>query len=281
MNLLLLAAESLGVRSMATAIDTTAGKICIDPAAALGPSRFGLPPHKREERALKNSLATICQATRDAQFIVITHYHYDHFLPETDIYSKKIIFAKSIKKNINKNQKQRGTDFAERWKQVSTIVYSDDSIHNLGDTTIHFSPPFPHGPRGTRLGFTTMVTVEDKQTIIYTSDVQGPIDSDAVTYIINQHPDFIIADGPPTYLAGWRFSHDNIRCAERNLMAIMEQTDSCLILDHHLLRDENYIRWLPNLYREYGERIQTYAEYNGTQNQLLESQRKRLWKEEP
>jgi len=281
MKLSLLAAESLGVRSMATVINTAAGKICIDPAAALGPSRFGLPPHKKEELALKNSLATICQAARDAKYIVITHYHYDHFLPEIDIYSKKIIFAKNIKKNINKSQMQRGTDFAKRWKQVATLVYSDTSVHNLGDTTVHFSPPFPHGPTGTRLGFTIMVTVEDKQTIVYTSDVQGPIDLDAVNYIIDQHPDVIIADGPPTYLAGWRFSHKNIRCAERNLMSIMEQTDSCLILDHHLLRDGNYFSWLPSLYQEFGNRIQTFAEYNGTPNQLLESQRKLLWEAEP
>ena len=266
---------------MATVINTAAGKICIDPAAALAPSRFGLPPHKKEELALKNSLATICQAARDAKYIVITHYHYDHFLPEIDIYSKKIIFAKNIKKNINKSQMQRGTDFAKRWKQVATLVYSDTSVHNLGDTTVHFSPPFPHGPTGTRLGFTIMVTVEDKQTIVYTSDVQGPIDLDAVNYIIDQHPDVIIADGPPTYLAGWRFSHKNIRCAERNLMSIMEQTDSCLILDHHLLRDGNYFSWLPSLYQEFGNRIQTFAEYNGTPNQLLESQRKLLWEAEP
>ena len=164
MKIIPIASDSLGIRSMATYVEIKDCKILIDPSAALGPKRYGLVPHQKELEALTEAKNEIAEIAEKCDILTISHYHYDHFLPEIDIYSKKIIFAKNIKKNINKSQMQRGTDFAKRWKQVATLVYSDTSVHNLGDTTVHFSPPFPHGPTGTRLGFTIMVTVEDKQT---------------------------------------------------------------------------------------------------------------------
>ncbi len=46
-----LAFESLGVRSSALSIESDDLKIVIDPAVALAPTRFGLPPHPVEEEA--------------------------------------------------------------------------------------------------------------------------------------------------------------------------------------------------------------------------------------
>ena len=45
----------MGVRSLATKV----GKLLIDPAAALGPKRYSLPPHPLELSALKSSLKKI------------------------------------------------------------------------------------------------------------------------------------------------------------------------------------------------------------------------------
>ena len=277
MKLLLLAAESMGVRSMASVIDTKEGRICIDPAAALGPSRFGQPPHPQEEKALKEAINSIEMASQNASYIVITHYHFDHHLPERNLYQGKTIFAKDINEHINKSQQQRGKTFCNRWSGECNIVYCDDSIHSLGRVKLCFSPPFPHGPPGTRLGYTIMVTAIEDKTILFSSDVQGPVDYHAAQYIIKQHPDIIIVDGPPTYLLGWRFSQKNLRKAEHHLMKIMEQTDSRLILDHHLLRDLGYKTKLQNLYQRFGDRIQTFAEFNGRKNNLLEANRKKLW----
>ena len=39
------ASDSMGTRSMATYVETKDVKIFIDPGVALGPSRYGLPPH--------------------------------------------------------------------------------------------------------------------------------------------------------------------------------------------------------------------------------------------
>jgi len=46
-----LAFESLGVRSSSIAVETDDVRIVIDPAVALAPTRFGLPPHPIEEEA--------------------------------------------------------------------------------------------------------------------------------------------------------------------------------------------------------------------------------------
>ena len=44
MKIIPLAAESLGVRSMATYVEAGQTGILIDPGATLSPSRFNLPP---------------------------------------------------------------------------------------------------------------------------------------------------------------------------------------------------------------------------------------------
>jgi hypothetical protein len=187
------------------------------------------------------------------------------------------VFAKSIDKRINKSQKERGTLFAERMKNICSITYCDDSSHTINNTTLTFSPPFPHGPRGIKLGYVVMVTIEDDEKILFASDVQGPVDENAAEYIINQHPTVLIMDGPPSYFLGWRFSSENLKKAERNLMSIIENTGCSLVLDHHLLRDLKYKERFSQLYGTYGEKIKTFAEFNGKKNEQLEAKRKELW----
>ena len=59
MKVLPIASDSLGVRSLATYVETRDVKILIDPSAALGPSRYGLPPHPHEISALEKTKKTI------------------------------------------------------------------------------------------------------------------------------------------------------------------------------------------------------------------------------
>ena len=59
----------------------------------------------------------------------------------------------------------------------------------------------------------------------------------------------------------------------------MEKVDCQLILDHHLLRDLKYKDRLKELYEIYGDRIKTFAEWNGKENNMLEAKRNVLWKE--
>jgi len=269
--------DSLGVRSMATIVETADTKIFIDPSAALGPSRYGLPPHPAEWERLQEAKEMIASLATDCDFLTITHYHYDHYDPSEEFYKGKKVFAKRIDKNINRSQKERGILFAERMKDECEIVYCDDTSYEINDTKLIFSPPFPHGPPGIRLGYVIMVTVEEDEKILFASDVQGPVDEKARDYIIQQMPTILIMDGPPSYFLGWRFSYENLKKAEDNLISIIEKTGCSLILDHHLLRDLKYKEKLSKLYKKYEKKIKTFAEFNGKKNMQLEARRKELW----
>ena len=100
---------------------------------------------------------------------------------------------------------------------------------------------------------------------------------DAKDYILDQKPDLLIMDGPPTIFLGWKFSIKNLEDASSNLVEIIEKLDCEVILDHHLLRDLKYKERFPKPY-EIGEgKVKTFAEYLGEKNNTLEAHRKNLW----
>jgi len=271
--------DSLGVRSMATLVELDKEKIFIDASAALGPSRYGLPPHELEIKALQDAKKKIAELAKDCNYHVITHYHYDHYDPDEDFYIGRKIFAKRIDKNINRSQQERGTYFKELFEDKAEIIYCDEMEYEIEGYKIKFSPAFPHGPSGIRLGFVIMVSIENKEKLLFASDVQGPVYEKAKDYIVEENPDLLIMDGPPSYFLGWKFSQENLEKAHKNLLEIMEKVDCQLILDHHLLRDLKYKDRLKELYEIYGDRIKTFAEWNGKENNMLEAKRNVLWKE--
>ena len=203
MKILPIASDSLGIRSMATLVQTKDCNILIDPSAALGPRRYGLPPHQKEKEKLNEIKQKIHRIAEKCDVLTISHYHYDHYDPDVKFYNGKKVFAKDINKNINKSQQKRGKDFKDKVKQSCELIYSDDSKHKIGKTKIIFSPPFFHGPENVRLGYVIMTTIcENNKKILHASDVQGPVTKNATNYIINQKPDLLIMDGPPTILLG-------------------------------------------------------------------------------
>ena len=276
-----ISSDSLGVRSLSVYVETKDLKMIIDPSAALGPSRYGLPPHPKEIEALERTKKEIERIAKDCDLFVISHYHYDHYDPEAEFFEGKRIFAKDIEKNINASQKSRGKEFKERFGERSEIVYCDDTVHKIGSTEIRFSPPFFHGPANVRLGYVIMTTVDDgDKKLLHASDVQGPVTEEAKDYIIDQDPDILIIDGPPTIFLGWKFSRKNLEDAIGNMIEIVENTGAEIILDHHLLRDLKYKEQFADVYRIGGKRIKTFAEYLGKENIMLEAHRKELWERE-
>ena len=278
MKVMPLSSDSLGVRSMATYVETKDCKILIDPSAALGPKRYGLPPHQKELDALQETKTKIAETSKECDILTISHYHYDHYDPDEKFYKGKKVFAKNINKNINKSQTQRGKDFKETIKDSCELIYCDDSKHKIGNTEIIFSPPFFHGPENVRLGYVIMTIVDDgEKRILHASDVQGPVTKNATDYIIKQKPDLLIMDGPPTIFLGWKFSMQNLEDASNNLVKIIEKLNCDIILDHHLLRDIRYNEVFPKPYERGKERVKTFAEYLGKENNTLEAHRKKLW----
>jgi len=112
---------------------------------------------------------------------------------------------------------------------------------------------------------------------VHSSDVQGPVTKSAKEYIIDQKPDLLIMDGPPTIFIGWKFSKQSLQDASDNLVEIINTLGCQVILDHHLLRDLKYLDIFSEPYRIGKEKIKTFAEYLGKENNTLEAHRKELW----
>lgn len=262
---------------MATYVETKELKIFIDPGAALGPSRYGLPPAKEEWQALDKAYQEIDRVAKLCDVLIISHYHYDHHDPNSDFYKGKKVFAKNRLENINLSQKERGKYFEERVIEKCKLVYCDSQEFEFKNLKIKFSEPFYHGVERTRLGFVLMTSIEEnnKFKFLYTSDVQGPVSKQCCEYIIKEKPDLLYVDGPPTLFLGWKFSYKNLEVAIENLLRIIKELNCEIILDHHLLRDLRYKELLSRVYAK--GNVKSCAEYLGVALNMLEARRKELW----
>ncbi len=267
------ASDSLGVRSLSVFVESSIN-IFIDPSAALGPYRYGLPPKPQEIDALNKYKGEIRELAEKADIFVISHYHYDHYDPDEEFYIGKKVFAKHWKEKINYSQKKRAYVFHEKFNGKCEIRYVDGEKIEESGVEIEFSKPFPHGDEKTRLGFVIMTTIDDGKTrVLHASDVEGPIVEEAADYIISQAPDIAIIDGPATYFLGYRFSQANLDRSIKNLIRIAENVPK-VILDHHLLRDLKYRERLKEVYEF--ENVLTFAEFKGEKINMLEAHRKEL-----
>ncbi len=276
-----LAFDSLGTRSMATYVETREVKIMIDPGVALGPRRYGLPPHPLEYSRLEEHWKGISRHTQDSDVLIVTHYHYDHHNPEhPELYAGKIVLLKHPTSKINKSQRLRASYFLEKLGDLpATVDYCDGREYAFGDTLIRFSKPVYHGTNS-RLGYVVEVSVTDgDETFLFTSDVEGPSLDDQVNFITEEDPNIIFADGPMTYMLGFRYSRESLRRSLNNLRTVLRETKvRDLVVDHHLLRDLRWKDKLSPVFEDAGKaRVLTAAEYAGVEPELLEARRKELY----
>ncbi|MDI9623497.1 MAG: hypothetical protein QFX38_01240 [Methanothermobacter sp.] len=265
MKIIPLASESLGVRSLAVYIKTKENNILIDPGVALGPRRYSLPPAKVEIKRLENTRKKILEFLAIADTIIISHYHYDHYIPEAN-YDRKYLFLKDPIRNINKSQKSRASKFL---KDKKNYEYADGKTITE-DFIMEFSPASPHGEKGTKLGFVIMTMIDHKKRIIHASDTQL-LNKESVEWIIEKMPDLIITSGPPTYIG---YMKDSWKTGRKNINQIITETDAEIILDHHIIRDKKYPRFFEELEKE----PLTFAGYLGVEETPLEAYRKELHK---
>jgi predicted metallo-beta-lactamase superfamily hydrolase len=281
MKIIPIASESLGVRSMATYVRTKDVRIIIDPSAALCPKRYKLPPHQVELDALKYAKQKIKSYALKSDIVTISHYHFDHYIPDESFYKGKKVLVKNIYHHINKSQQKRGSEFQKQIQETCEVINADDSSYTFGQTQLTCSKAFFHGPKNVRVGYIMMVTIRDKtKTVVHASDVQGPVTQEAANYIINQQPDILIMDGPPTNLLGFRFSKKSLHAASQHLIEIIKKTQCKVILDHHLLRDINYKKKFSEPYERYNDKICSFAEFSNKKNTLFEAYRKKIWDDE-
>ena len=295
-----LAAESFGVRSMCTLVETPDVTLLLDGGVSLCPYRFSLPPHPIEFQTIATLRGKIAEAADKAQVVTISHYHFDHHTPSYEdwvvnwteanetarqIYQNKIVFVKNPKEKINASQRQRAWIFQKTGgKYAKKLEASDGKGFTYGQTTLRFSEPVVHGSEDSMLGWVIMAVIEHGcERFMFAPDVQGPMSARTLELILNAEPTVIMLGGPPFYLEGFRVEAAQLEQGLRNLERIV-QAVPLVILEHHALRNEAWKEKIADVYLQAskaGHSVMTAAEYMGNENIFLESRRKQLYRDFP
>jgi uncharacterized protein len=295
-----LAAESFGVRSMCTLVETSDVTVLLDAGVSLCPWRNGLPPHPAEFQAIIKMRQKIAEAAERAEVVTISHYHFDHHTPsfedwvvnwtETNetakqIYQGKEVLAKNPKEQINASQRQRAWMFQQTGgKHAKTFAAADGKTFTYGKTQLRFSQPVAHGSQDSMLGWVIMAVVEfGDERFMFAPDVQGPMTHAALEAILKVEPTVVMLGGPPMYLEGFKVATSQLEQALQNLERIAASVP-VTIVEHHALRDETWKSRLNRVFMkasEAGHSVLTAAEYAGEENIFLESRRSQLFREAP
>jgi len=340
--------DSLGAKSSCLLIEYNDLCILIDPGIAVMHPSYPAP-REVKLKLRDEGYRRIREVLGKADIVVITHYHYDHYLHEQEdiaLYKNKIILAKNPNKYINDSQRKRAEKFysmlyrelglrleevllepgeeeypdiiekldealskdygdytsrrkqlleqgrkwftrrTEKWRTYkripeqsignTKIYFVDGKVFEYNTVRLKFTEPLFHGVEYSRVGWIISVIVEaGRRKIYYTSDVNGPIIEDYASMIIDENPDILILDGPPTYLLGYTLNQINLRRAVENATRILEETSKLelVLYDHHLVREPKFRERTINVWRtaeKHGVKLMTVAEYMDTKPLVLQ-----------
>jgi predicted metallo-beta-lactamase superfamily hydrolase len=276
MNIVPLAADSLGVRSMATYVEVAGTGILIDPGATLAPSRFGLPPSDQEWEAFRRANDRISAYAERAQFIFVSHYHEDHFRSDPATYAGRRVLAKDPQRMVNGLQAKRAAALRRTLSGQARLDSADGMSHREPPLELRVSAPLAHGVEGTALGYVVALTIADtleRERFVFASDVQGPLSAVATAYLIQERPTLLYLSGPPSYIeheVGTALIDRGID----NLMKIIDSTGCRVVMDHHALRDVRAAERFARLWDT--GRVTTAAGFLGLPEAPLESRRPSL-----
>ena len=300
-NVTPLAAESFGVRSMCTLVETPDTTVLLDAGISVCPYRFSLPPHPVEFKTIDRLRKSIAESAETADTITISHYHFDHHTPSYEdwlvnwteanetarqIYQGKKVIMKNPRDKINASQRQRAWLFQKTsGKHAEALETADGKAFAFGkETVLRFSEAVPHGPDDSMLGWVVMTLVEYAgERFMFAPDVQGPMSTHTLELIKAAKPQVVMLGGPPFYLGGFKVSEAQLQRGLQNLSAVVEAVP-LTILEHHALRDETWQQRTKQVYAkavEVGHKIMTSAEFAGNENSFLEAKRKTLYVENP
>ncbi|HTO10789.1 MAG TPA: hypothetical protein VMQ51_04395 [Candidatus Binatia bacterium] len=277
MKIVPLAADSLGVRSMATYVEAGATGILIDPGATLAPLRYGLPPSQEEWDALKRANDRISAYAARARYVFVSHYHEDHFRSDASTYAGRVVLVKDPRRMVTGVQSRRAEALWKALDGPARIQAADGAAIVTQDFELRVSPPLPHGAEGTTLGYVVALTIVDHhehQRFVFASDVQGPLSAVAAAWLIKARPSTLYLSGPPSYVER-EVGTAAIDRAVDNLMRVLDATGCRVIMDHHAVRDPRFSTRFQRLW-ETG-RVATAAAHLGLTAQPLEARRDRLW----
>jgi predicted metallo-beta-lactamase superfamily hydrolase len=279
MKIIPLAADSLGVRSMATYVEVGSTGILIDPGATLAPTRFNLPPSAAEVEALRRANDRIAAYATRAAFVFVSHYHEDHFGSDPSIYARRRVLLKDPRRMVSGLQAQRASAL---WRMIAAGGHAeaaDGTDHREMELTLRVSPPLPHGVEGTSLGYLVALTVVDpaeRERFVFASDVQGPMSPVAGAWLSQERPTVMYLSGPPSYVER-EIGRTAIEQGIDNLLRVMERTACRVIMDHYAVRDLSYEGRFRRLWDT--GRVLTAARWLGLDDAALERRRRELWAE--
>lgn len=277
MKVMPLAADSLGVRSMATYVEAAGTGILIDPGATLAPSRFNLPPATEEWDALRRANDRISAYAARASIVFVSHYHDDHFRSDASTYVGRTVLVKDPRRMVAGHQARRGAALWTMLEAQATPVIADGYERKEHALELRVSPPLPHGVEGTTLGYVVALAVHDRaerERFVFASDVQGPLSGVAAAWIIQQRPTLVYLAGPPSYIER-EVGTGIIERGIDNLLRVIDATGCRVIMDHHAVREAAFGARFARLW-ETG-RVVTAAEFIGQPVSALESRRHQLW----
>ncbi len=278
MNIKIIASDSMGVRSLATIVETGDFKICIDPGMALSPKRFGFPPHIKELNRFKELRKKLLSEVINCNYIFISHFHHDHFVPfylkeyvlsgfnfAESVYGGKKVFIKSPYNQMNFNQKQRGKKLIKEFKRRRiTFSILEEEVNEI----FSFFGMLFHGNERERGSVGAFGISYGGIKFLYLSDSQF-LDERVLDFVKEFKPDILLSSGPPTYLNG--FSED-LKVFSKNLIRKVSNFCGTLVIDHHLIRSGEYEIFLEDLSLK---NIITAASFMDRRDEPLERERKK------
>ncbi|MCI0548414.1 MAG: hypothetical protein L0027_14160 [Candidatus Rokubacteria bacterium] len=274
-----LAAESLGVRSMATYVECGQTRILLDPGAALSARRHGLPPSDPEWDALRRANDRISAYATRAQLIVVSHYHEDHFRYDPGFYAGRAVWLKDPRRMIGGRQEARGRGLWRSLAAGARLDVAEGRRLETDDAVVTASPPLAHGLEASGLGYVIALTITSRregERFVHASDVEGPLSPVATAYLIRERPHVLYLSGPPAYLERQVGAPIVTRGIE-NLRRIVDATGCRVIMDHHALRGADYQERFRVLWDT--GRVVTAAGFLGLPDQALEARRREIWRE--
>ena len=283
MQIKILGAESLGVRSLCCVVTMAERKVVIDPGLALGYHRHGLLPHPAQVAVGEQVRRTILHELQGATDVVMSHFHGDHVpLPDANPYQLSVKVVAPLLRPARiwaKGPEGLSHNMLNRKRALEqTLERELPDAEKCFDGPLAFSASMPHGDRRSRLGTVMMTRMESQGFVfVHASDIQL-LDRQAISAILAWEPDLVLVGGPPLYLR--QFSRKLRQQAWENALQLARQVDT-LVIDHHLLRNEEGLNWLERLTSQTGNHVICAADLMGRRRLLLEAQRQQLYEDMP
>ncbi len=283
MSLEIIAAESLGTRSLCCVVTLSDRRIVIDPGIALGYKRHGLLPHPVQIAVGYQLREEILQALATATDVVFSHFHGDHVpLANANPYQLSMQSLPSCFGQLrcwSKSDKNLSSTMKLRFQDLKGLLGENLKIaEGITAGPLTFSKAVPHGAPDNNMGTVMMTRIEMAEKVfVHASDIQL-LDKATVGKVIDWQPDIVLASGPPLYLE--RLSKFEREVAWDNALSLARNIDT-LILDHHLMRSKEGLIWLDKLSTIVGRKVYCAADFMQRPRRLLEADRVRLYEETP